>query len=259
MPERQQWEQAEVERSAVEASLTPEASLRISARNLARYERPPAETPYPLEYSYHLLGDVRGLRIVDFGCGSGANSVLLADRGAKVWGVDISADLIGIAKRRMAINGRAGGAGFVVCSGYDLPFPSGSIDVVFGIAILHHLDLKRASQEIARVLRPGGRAIFQEPVRNSPAVRFVRALIPYRQPDLSPFERPLTDAELTEFARPFTSATRRAFCLPHVPIGTRLPIVKKQVDRLYRSDRAILRAVPALEYYAGIRVMELTK
>jgi SAM-dependent methyltransferase len=259
VPEKQRWERAEVERSAVEASLTPEDSLRVSARTLARYERPPADTPYPLEYSYHLLGDVRRLRIVDFGCGSGANSVLLANRGADVIGVDISGDLIALARRRMQINGRADGARFVVCSGYDLPFADASIDIVFGMAILHHLDLLRASEEIARVLRPGGRAIFQEPVRNSPLVRFVRALIPYRQPDVSPFERPLTDGELREFARPFASARVRAFCLPHVALGQKLPLVKTKVDLLYRSDRAIVRRIPALEYYAGIRVIEVTK
>ena len=259
VPEIERWEKAEVERSAVEASLTREESLRVSARNLARYEAPPADTPYPLEYSYHLLGDVRGRRIVDYGCGSGANSVLLANRGALVCGVDISPDLIALARRRMAINGRPDGARFVVCSGYELPFPDASIDVVFGIAILHHLDLGRASREIARVLRPGGRAIFQEPVRNSPVVRFVRALIPYHQPDLSPFERPLTDAELRQFASPFASVRLRGFCLPHVALGERLPGIKKKVDRLYRSDRELLRRMPALEYYAGIRVFEVLR
>ena len=259
VPERQPWERAEVERSAVEAGLTSEDSLRVSARTFARYERPPSDTPYPLEYSYSVLGDVRGLQVVDFGCGSGANSVLLANRGAHVWGVDISADLILLARRRMQINGRADGARFVVCSGYELPFADASIDIVFGIAILHHLELMRASQEIARILRPGGRAIFQEPVRNSALIRFLRGLIPYRQPDLSPFERPLTDDELRDFARPFASVRVRAFCLPHVAIGERLPVVKKRTDLLYRSDRAIVRRIPALEYYAGIRVMEIRK
>ena len=257
--EQARWERAEVERSAVEARLTPEPSLRIHARQVARYDSPPADTPYPLEYSYHLLGDVRGLRIVDYGCGSGANSVLLANRGARVSGIDISPDLVTLARRRMAINGRADGASFLVCSGYDLPFADGSIDIVFGIAILHHLDLLKASREIARVLRPGGRAIFQEPVRNSWIVRAIRPLIPYRQPDLSPFERPLTDRELEEFARPFTSVQQRAFLLPHVAIGQKVPIVKKYVKSLYRSDAAILRGVPALAHYAGIRVLELTR
>ena len=255
----QRWERAEIDRSSVEASLTPDSALRVSDRNLARYARPAAETPYPLESSYHLLGDVRGLRIVDFGCGSGANAVQLANRGAHVWGVDISEDLVRLAVRRLAVNGRAGGAQFVVGSAHDLPFPDGSIDVVFGIAILHHLDLALVSREVWRVLRPGGRAIFQEPVRNSATVKFVRSLIPYRAPDISPFERPLTDAELRGFAAPFSAVHTRAFGLPHVLLGQVLPVVKNQVDRLYRSDRVLLRAVPALSHYAGIRVIEVTK
>ena len=62
---------------------------------------------------------------------------------------------------------------FVVCSGYELPLADASIDIVFGIAIAITSIAARASPRIARVLRPGGRAIFQEPVRNS-ANRFLR-------------------------------------------------------------------------------------
>ncbi len=255
-----QWESAEIKRSALEARLTSAGALRVGRRTLARYVAPPADTAYPLEYAYHLLGkDVTGRHILDFGCGSGANSVHLADRGAHVWSVDISADLIHLARRRMAATGRAGGARFIVGSAHDLPFPDGSIDIVFGIAILHHLDLKLVSREIFRVLKPGGRAIFQEPVRNSSVVKFVRSLIPWQAPDVSPFERPLTDGELREFAAPFSSVRVRAFGLPHVQLGQVLPIVKTQVDALYRTDRALLRAAPALAYYAGIRVFELTR
>jgi SAM-dependent methyltransferase len=260
LPQMRRWESAEIARSSVEARLTSDAALRVSARTLARYAHPPAATAYPLEYAYNLLGDdVAGLRIVDFGCGSGANSVHLAGRGAHVWGVDISADLIALAQRRLAATGRKGGAQFIVASAHDLPFPAGSIDIVFGIAILHHLDLKLVSREVFRVLKPGGRAIFQEPVRNSRAVKFVRSLIPYRAPDISPFERPLTDEELREFAAPFRSVRVRAFGLPHVPLGQVLPVVKRHVNALYRTDRALLRTIPALSYYAGIRVIHLTR
>lgn len=256
----QGWERAEIERSAVEARLTEDAALRVSADTQRRYARPPAATPYPLEYAYHLLGEnLSGLRILDFGCGSGANSVLLANRGAHVCGVDISEDLIRLAERRMSVSGRPGGARFVVASAHDLPFPNCAIDIVFGIAILHHLDLKLVSREIFRVLRPGGRAIFQEPVRNSPGLKFIRSLIPSQAPDVSPFERPLTDEELREFAAPSSSLRVRAFGLPHVQLGQHLPIVKKQVGALYRSDCALLRAIPALSYYASIRVIELTR
>lgn len=255
----QVWERAEIERSAVEATLTEDRELRISPRQITRYAAPPATSPYPLEYSYHLLGDVAGQRIVDFGCGSGANSLLLAGRGAHVWGVDISEELIRLARRRLEVNGRAGGAQFIVGSAHDLPFPDGSIDLVFGIAILHHLDLTLVSREVHRVLRPGGRAIFQEPVRNSAAVRFLRSLVPYRAPDISPYERPLTDEELRQFTAPFSSTRVRAFGLPYVQAGQLLPVIKKRVASLYRSDASLLRRFPSLEYYAGIRVIEVTR
>ena len=96
-------------------------------------------------------------------------------------------------------------------------------------------------------------------MRNSAAVKFVRSLIPYRAPDVSPFERPLTDGELHTFGTPFSTMRTRAFTLPHVALGQKLPVVRNQVGLLYRSDGALLRAMPWLNYYAGIRVIELTK
>lgn len=257
--EMQSWERAEIARSSVEATLTADAALRVTQGTFARYEAPSSGTVYPLEYAYHLLGDVTSLRIVDFGCGSGANTVLLANRGAHVWGVDISEDLIRLAQRRMQVSGRADGAQFIVGSAHDLPFPDDSIDIVFGIAILHHLDLPLVAREVHRVLRPGGRAIFQEPVRNSRVIRFLRSIVPYRAPDISPFERPLTDQELRAFSRPFSSTRVRPFLLPHVQLGQVLPVVKNYWRRLYAIDGALLRAVPALQHFAGIRVIEVTK
>jgi SAM-dependent methyltransferase len=255
----QQWERAEIARSSVEATLTDSNELRVSAGTFRRYASPPAETAYPLEYAYYLLGDVRGKRVVDFGCGSGANTALLAGRGAHVWGIDISEDLLRLGQRRLAISGRAGGATFIAGSAHDMPFPDNSIDVVFGIAILHHLDLDLVSKEVRRVLKPGGRAIFQEPVRNSAVLRFLRSLIPYRAPDISPYERPLTDEELRRFADGFSSCSVRAFGLPHVQVGPLLPVVKRFWRTLYAWDRRMLDRVPALARYASIRVIALRK
>src|SRR4029078_11394122 len=120
----QRWERAEIERSSVEATLTPDDSLRVSAATLARYDAPPAGTAYPLEYAYQLLGDVSGDRLVDFGCGSGANSVLLANRGAHVWGIDISEDLLRLAKRRLAVSGRDGGGPLIARLAAHHAFPA---------------------------------------------------------------------------------------------------------------------------------------
>jgi SAM-dependent methyltransferase len=256
----QTWERAEISRSVVEAELTRHVTTgRLNERTRRRYEDPPADTAFPLEYAYHLLGDVRGRRVVDFGCGSGANSVHLALRGAALAGLDISESLIGLARDRLAANGVARTDRFVVGSAHDLPFQRDSIDVVFGIAILHHLDLQLVAREVHRVLKPGGRAIFQEPVRNSRLLRALRPLVPYHAPDISPFERPLTDRELLDFGRRFSAMRMKAFTLPIVKVAQLIPRVRKNPDWWYHLDARLLRRFGFLRSYATVRVLELTK
>jgi hypothetical protein len=51
----------------------------------------------------------------------------------------------------------------------------------------------------------------------------------------------------------------RAFGLPYVQAGQLLPFFRKRIDALYRSDAALLRQLPSLRYYAGIRVIEVTR
>jgi ubiquinone/menaquinone biosynthesis C-methylase UbiE len=253
----QRWERAEIARSSVEATLTADDALRVIPATFDRYAHPPRDTAYSLEFAYHELGNVSGKRVVDFGCGSGANTCLLVKRGAHVWGIDISVDLLRLAQRRLAVSGQRGEATFIAGSAHDMPFPDASIDVVFGIAILHHLDLDLASREVRRVLKPGGRAIFQEPVRNSPVLQFLRSLVPYRAPDISPYERPLTDGELARFAAGFSKWSMRAFALPHVQVGQVL--TKNLWRKLYACDRTLLQRVPSLARYASMRVISLTK
>ncbi|HEX8148909.1 MAG TPA: methyltransferase domain-containing protein [Pyrinomonadaceae bacterium] len=251
-------ESAEVRRSAAEASHFDDSNL--VSPDLKRYLDPPADTVYPLEYSFHLLGDVRGLTVLEYGCGDGENTVALAARGAgRVISLDISPDLIEIARRRLEVNGVVGDVEFVVGSAHDVPLPDESVDVVFGIAILHHLDLGLAAREVRRVLRPGGRAIFQEPVRSSPLMRAARKLIPYKGEDVSPFERPLTDRELEQFAEGYTSFRSKSFLLPTTSILNLLPVTRNHSARLLRWDAALLRRLPSLNYYAGVRVVEMVK
>jgi 2-polyprenyl-3-methyl-5-hydroxy-6-metoxy-1,4-benzoquinol methylase len=253
------WERVEIERSASEAERTADASLLENESNLARYLTPPRDTCYPLEYSYYLLGDVSGKAVLDFGCGSGQNSLLLARRGAKVFSMDISESLIRLARQRLKVNGIDSGVHFFAGSAHEIALAAESVDIVYGIAILHHLDLPLVAKEVKRVLHKGGRAIFQEPVRNSKMIRLMRSLIPYQSPDVSPFERPLTDDELKEFAGGFSHYRSRAFMLPYLNLADVLPGADRLIPPLYRMDGAILKRLPALGYYASVRVIEIVK
>jgi len=260
---REEWEKAEVVRSSIEARLAgprDDSQFLANHNNCGRYLSPPADTPYFLEYAYHLLGDVTGKTVVDYGCGDGENTLVLATRGAQVTAVDISPDLIEIAKRRIAVNGLDERVRFVVGSAYDIPVPDASVDVVFGIAILHHLDLPQAAREVWRILKPGGRAIFQEPVRNLKLIRWIRSLIPYQAPDVSPFERPLTDSELEEFGARFSSHSSKPFTLVTTSALNLLAPVRNLLGQsAQRADMVLLRRIPWLRNLASVRVLELTK
>ena len=55
----QQWERAEIARSSVEATLTADRALRVTAGTYARYAQPPHDTAYPLEYALKARAYVR--------------------------------------------------------------------------------------------------------------------------------------------------------------------------------------------------------
>jgi hypothetical protein len=87
----------------------------------------------------------------------------------------------------------------------------------------------------------------------------LRKLIPYQAPDVSPFERPLTDDELREFAKDFSDYRSRAFSLPFVNLIEVLGLPEKVLYSAIKADREILKNIKFLNYYASVRVIEMTK
>ncbi|MFI6739431.1 methyltransferase domain-containing protein [Nonomuraea sp. NPDC050451] len=103
-----------------------------------------------------LAGDVAGRRILDAGCGSGPLSATLRDRGAVVTGIDASAGMLAIARRRIGEDADL----HVVDVRDPLPFADGAFDDVVASLVLHYLeDWGPTLAEMRRVLRPGGRLI----------------------------------------------------------------------------------------------------
>lgn len=249
-------EHAEILRSAREAAQST-SPLHMRAQRIARYRAPAETTIFPLEYAFHLLGDVRDKTILEYGCGDGENTVILANRGANVIALDISPELLDIARKRLEVN-HCDGVEFLVGSAHSLPLPNESVDVIFGMAILHHLDLDLAAREVWRVLKKGGRAIFEEPIRNSKVVSKVRGLFPKRA-GVSPFERPLTDQEMKTFAGPCRYRAK-AFQLLFSSLASFVPVGNGQAVKLSaRADAYLLRQFPSLAYYGTVKVFEMTK
>jgi ubiquinone/menaquinone biosynthesis C-methylase UbiE len=103
-----------------------------------------------------LAGDVAGRRILDAGCGAGPLAEALRDRGALMTGIDSSAGMLALARRRLGDD-----ADLQVAElGRPLPFPDGVFDDVTASLVLHYLqDWGPALAELRRVLKPGGRLI----------------------------------------------------------------------------------------------------
>lgn len=151
------------------------------------------------------LGGVSGKKVIELGCGLGKFSVLLARSGALVSASDISEGSVEVARRRAEEDGVADRIEFRVAAGEELPYEDGSFDLAFGKAVLHHIEPRRGGLELARVIRPGGRAAFSEPLGTNPIVRFARTALPYPGKHERGADIPLRRSDIESWSAPFQS------------------------------------------------------
>ena len=133
-------------------------------------------------------GVTAGTSVLDVGCGTGLTLVLAARRGARVTGLDISAELLAVARERLPeVDLRRGDL-------ETLPFGNDRFDAVVGINSFQFAgDPRAALAEASRVCRPGGwvvASLFAEPGRSqSTAVHVAMSELspPGRQADHAPY------------------------------------------------------------------------
>jgi len=129
------------------------------------------------------------LKVLDYGCGKGTDSLRMLKAGATVYGIDISKKYIEQATKLAKENNiDVSKYNFQVMDAHNLKFEDNFFDLVIGNGILHHLDYEIAFKSIHRVLRKGGRLVFREPLGDNPLLKIFRFFTPKaRTIDEKPF------------------------------------------------------------------------
>jgi SAM-dependent methyltransferase len=139
-----------------------EAWDRIAARGSSMGTRDAVEygPELPTETDLRLFGDVKGKRVLDLGCGGGANAVVLARQGAHVIAIDRSASQLAVGRRladaaEVRVEWHQSDAA-------DLAFlRADSIDAAISTNVLAEVeDIDRVFRQVHRVLRPGSSFVF---------------------------------------------------------------------------------------------------
>jgi len=205
-------------------------------------------------YEELLFRDCEGKQVLEYGCGTGSYALPMAKRGARVFGIDISPGSVDLARKHAAEAGEIR-AEFKVMDAMNLEYDDSSFDLVIGTGILHHLDIHKSFREICRVLKPGGRACFYEPLGHNPALNLFRKATPKMRTD---DEHPLRRCDLLGLKEYFDTSSYRFF---HLATFGALPFLNTKVfwplvDVCEGMDRVAFRLVPLIRWWAWYTTLE---
>lgn len=197
--------------------------------------------------------------VLEFGCGVGGIAFDLAQKGANVVGIDISEEAVKKAeKTKVDYEISDENLRFIVMNAEKLEFENDSFDLIYGSAILHHLELEKALYDIKKKLKIGGKAIFLEPLGHNPIINIYRKFTSnIRTPD----EHPLVMKDIRLAKRIFSDIIIEYY---HILTFLAVPfrnysIFKSLLPMLIKMDKMMFKYFPFIKPFAWSAIIIFKK
>ena len=203
--------------------------------------------------AYALLGVLEGKRVLEVGPGEGFDLKNLSELGAHAFGVDVSSRSLDLTRQICSQSN------LFKMDGERLGFRGAVFDFIFSRTLLMHVDRAVFLRECMRVLKPGGKAIFIEPLKYNPLLLPYRAVFSsgrFIEPDY------LRPEEIEKMKRVFSSVRVWYYYFVSAlggPFASIAPWSKVFFYPLETIDRALLSVLPPLRNLCWISVIECTK
>lgn len=238
------------------AASTDIADIDVQAANEAC-------TAPEVRYITGRLGDLRGTRLLDVGCGLGEVSVYFAMRGAQVTACDLSSGMLDASSRLAEVNGVR--ISTHLADAEDLRLPAEALfDIIYAGNLLHHVDIDRTLSRLKRHLAPGGTLVTWDPLAYNPVINAYRRIATQVR---TTGEHPLKWSDIGLFRRHFRTVDTRYFWLTSLAIFLIMALIQRRnpnrerfwkvvvkegetwrwlYQPLERLDRFLLKALPPL-------------
>jgi 2-polyprenyl-3-methyl-5-hydroxy-6-metoxy-1,4-benzoquinol methylase len=126
-----------------------------------------------LRFIHSQFPDLRGKRVLDFGCGLGEASVAFAEKGANVVAMDISPEMLNFASQLARSRGVQIETKICVAEHFN-PASFGQFDLIYAGNIFHHINLSAVLPRLIEALKPDGSLVSWDPVAYNPIINLYR-------------------------------------------------------------------------------------
>lgn len=190
-----------------------------------------------MRYVTQRLGNLKGKRLLDIGCGLGEASVYFAMQGADVTSSDLSQGMLDATMRLAKVN--EVNIKQHIASAEDMQLPADAkFDIIYAGNLLHHVNIEETLIRIKPHLAPGGVFVSWDPLAYNPAINVYRAMAAdVRTPD----EHPLKWGDIKIFHKHFSKVETRYFWLTTLIIFVIMALLQRRNPNKERFWKVVVQ------------------